>query len=180
MPGSVFSVNLGVRKGEAKRPAESGVLRENWGLEGDSHGGPGEKQISLLSWESVGQQIAAMRENSIECQKSKSLAAAAEDAGHDGRDGPYDIRPGDYAENLTTTGVDLRQARPGDRIEVGSEAVLEVTRIGKECHQHCDVYRRLGDCVMPREGVFARVLRGGPVAEGDEVRLAERGHTDPE
>ena len=179
MRGSVVSVNSSERKGQAKRPARAGLLRQDWGLEGDAHAGPGERQVSLLAWESVKQQVAQMRAKGVECPKARSLSDAAAGSGAEHRD-PCDIEPGDYAENLTTTGVDLRTARPGDRIEVGPEAVLEVTRIGKECHQHCDVYRRLGDCVMPREGVFARVLRGGPVAEGDEVRLAKGGHTDPE
>jgi MOSC domain-containing protein YiiM len=181
MGGSVVSVNVSVRKGEAKRPVDAAVLREDHGIEGDCHAGPGEKQVSLLAWESVEEQLELMREKGVRCPKAEELvdergngsaadASAAAQAGDD----LYELRPGDYAENLTVRGVDLRAVGPGDRIEAGS-ALLEVTRIGKECHKHCAVYARLGDCVMPREGVFTRVLRGGQVRAGDAVAVSRGG-----
>ena len=177
MTGSILSVNVSTKKGEAKRPVPGGervTLREDWGIEGDVHAGPGVKQVSLLAWESVEVQLELMREKGVKCPKAEELtekAGAEEGAGED----VYDLHPGDYAENLTVQGVDLKNVTPGDRIGVGPDVILEVTRIGKECHQHCAVYQRLGDCVMPREGVFTRVLRGGQVRAGDDVRVAARG-----
>ena len=174
MNGSILSVNVSTKKGEAKKPVDHATLREDWGIEGDVHAGPGVKQVSLLAWESVEVQLELMREKGVKCPKAEELtekAGAEEGAGED----VYDLHPGDYAENLTVQGVDLKNVTPGDRIGVGPDVILEVTRIGKECHQHCAVYQRLGDCVMPREGVFTRVLRGGQVRAGDDVRVAARG-----
>ena len=171
--GTVVSVNVSSRKGEAKRPVAKAVFREGHGIEGDVHAGPGERQVSLLAWEAVQAQVELMRREGVTCPKAADLAHGhAEGARARGRaDDAPDIRPGDYAENLTAQGVDLAGVSPGARIEVGREVLLEVTRIGKECHTVCAVYARLGDCVMPREGVFARVLRGGRVRAGDDVRL---------
>jgi len=177
MSGSVMSVNVSTKKGEAKKPVEQAVLREDHGIEGDVHAGTGEKQVSLLAWESVQRQLAEMREKGVKCPKAETLT---EKAGEKGGEAPaaegdlYELHPGDYAENLTVRGVDLRTVKPGDGIEVG-EALLEVTRIGKECHYHCAVYQRLGDCVMPREGVFTKVVRGGKVKAGDEVTVRSGG-----
>lgn len=175
MSGSILSVNVSTKKGEAKLPVPEAALREAHGIEGDVHAGPGVKQVSLLAWESVEAQLELMREKGVRCPKADELArkAKAEGAEPEAHD-PYTIGPGDYAENLTVRGVDLRSVRPGDRIEVGP-ALLEVTRIGKECHQHCAVYKRLGDCVMPREGVFTKVLRGGAIKAGDAVAVRPGG-----
>jgi MOSC domain-containing protein YiiM len=162
MRGSVMSVNASAAKGSAKSPVSRGMLGENHGLEGDAHARPGERQVSLLAWESAERQTAALAVVGAKCPKSHS------DAG---------LRPGDYAENLTLRGVDLTRARIGDAIVTGAGVVLEVTQIGKECHAHCAVFKRLGDCVMPREGVFARVVNGGEVSPGDEVWVAPRGDT---
>jgi MOSC domain-containing protein YiiM len=126
--------------------------------------------VSLLAWESVQQQLEQLRKAGVQCPKAKELTAASAAQPTSDVD-LYEIHPGDYAENLTVKGVDLRAVRPGDTIHVGTDAVLEVTTIGKECHYHCAVYKRLGDCVMPREGVFTKVVQGGRVASGDEVRV---------
>jgi len=173
--GSILSVNVSTKKGEAKRPVPGAVLREAHGIEGDVHAGPGIKQVSLLAWESVEAQLALMREKGVKCPHAEELtgeadAEADEPRAHD----PYTLNPGDYAENITVRGVDLKAVAPGDRIEVGP-ALLEVTRIGKECHQHCAVFKRLGDCVMPREGVFTKVLRGGAIKAGDAVAISAGG-----
>ncbi len=168
--GSVMSVNVSTKKGEAKKPVDQVVLREDYGIEGDVHAGLREKQVSLLAWESVEQQLAEMREKGVKCPKAEQLTEKAGETRSEEQD-PYELHPGDYAENLTVRGVDLKAVKPGDRIEVG-EALLEVTRIGKKCHRHCAIYERLGDCVMPREGVFTKVLRGGRVASGDDVSVA--------
>ena len=175
MSGTILSVNVSTKKGEAKRPVPEAVLRGAHGIEGDVHAGPGEKQVSLLAWESVEAQLALMREKGVKCPKADELARksgteGAEPEAHD----PYTLNPGDYAENLTVQGVDLRKVAPGDGIEVG-DALLEVTRIGKECHQHCAVFKRLGDCVMPREGVFTKVVRGGRITAGDAVAVRAGG-----
>ena len=166
MTGVVISVNASAAKGTAKSPVPRGRLVEGLGLEGDAHAGPGERQVSLLAWESVERQMELLEASGLDCPKS-----------HGGVRG--ELRPGDYAENLTLRGIDLRRVRPGDRFEIGPSAMIEVTRIGKECHKHCAVYKRLGDCVMPREGVFARVVRGGEVAPGDEVRLVRTPRAEP-
>jgi MOSC domain-containing protein YiiM len=138
--GKVVAVSLSASKGEKKTPVPSAVLLADHGLQDDAHAGPGPRQVSLLSSESIGK------------MRAKGLS----------------VGPGDFAENITVEGFDLTGSKPGDRIRVG-EAVLEITRIGKECHNRCAIYIQAGDCVMPREGVFARVVRGGRVAAGDAV-----------
>ena len=138
----VVAVSVSGRKGERKSP----VLRANFvpghGVERDAHAGPGHRQVSLLATES----IAKMREKGIA------------------------VGPGDFAENVTVEGIDLTALKVGDRLRVG-EAVVEISQIGKECHDRCAIYFQAGDCVMPREGVFARVVRGGVVAPGDPVAM---------
>ncbi len=174
MSGSILSVNISTKKGEAKRPVPEAMLREAHGIEGDVHAGSAERQVSLLAWESVEAQLELMREKGVKCPKANDLVREAEDAEPQAHD-PYALNPGDYAENLTVQGVDLKSVAPGDKIVLGSGALLEVTRIGKECHRHCAVFERLGDCVMPREGVFAKVLRGGKVKAGDTVAVTAGG-----
>jgi MOSC domain-containing protein YiiM len=144
--GEILSVNTSVRKGTVKRPVPSALLLTDFGIEGDAHAGvPNDggfhRQLSLLADESV------------ETLRAKGMP---------------DIRPGDFGENLTIRGVELRKLPVGTKISAG-EALLEVTQIGKECRQGCEIRRITGDCVMPREGVFARVLRGGIVRPGDRL-----------
>jgi MOSC domain-containing protein YiiM len=141
--GRVLAVCISERKGERKKAISSGLLVENFGLQGDAHAGDWHRQISLLGDESV----------------DKMRAAG------------LDVGVGDFAENLTIVGINLPLLPIGTQLRVGSTALLEVTQIGKECHQHCAIYQQVGDCVMPREGIFARVLRGGPVAKGDAVSV---------
>ena len=173
MNGTVLSVNISSRRGVAKKPVDGVMLRDDYGIEGDAHAGTGERQVSLLAWESVEEQFELMEQKGVQCPKVNELTSRAggprpaSDVGHA-------ISPGDYAENLTTRGVDLRGVKPGDVIRVGADVRLEVTRIGKECHEQCAVYERLGDCVMPREGVFSKVLAGGRVAPGDQVAVETR------
>lgn len=142
--GRVVAVSVSVGKGEKKTPVPSVTLVEEHGVRDDAHAGPGIRQVSLLAAESIAK------------MQAKGLA----------------VGPGDFAENITVEGFDLPNVRLGDRIRVG-EAVLEVSQIGKECHDRCAIYIQAGDCVMPREGVFARVIRGGGVAPGDPVRREE-------
>jgi len=143
LKGEVLAVCLSPEKGTKKRPVEVGSFEVDYGLIGDGHAEKGgSRQVSLLSEES----ILYMRSLGLE------------------------VGPGDFAENLTIRGIRLSDLKPGTRLRVG-EVILEVTQIGKECHSRCAIYRQVGDCIMPREGVFARVIRGGQVRAGDEVEV---------
>ena len=146
MPGQIIAVCLSTSKGERKTPVAAVELREEHGIVGDAHAGPWHRQVSLLARESI--------------DKMRALG--------------LDVTTGDFAENLTTEGVDLLALPIGTRLSVG-EAELEVTQIGKDCHTRCAIYYQAGDCVMPKEGIFARVLRGGTVRPGDMVERIEPG-----
>ncbi len=144
--GTILSVNRADRKGSKKHPLGTCRLITDMGMEGDGHAGPGDRQVSLLAKES------------IDAMRSKGLH----------------IHFGDFAENFTTEGIELVALPLGTRLKVGCSAVLEITRIGKECHRRCHIYHSVGDCVMPRDGLFARVLKGGMVAEGDSIGIEEK------
>jgi len=119
---------------------------EETGLEGDAHAGSGHRQVSLLAVESIAK------------MKARGL----------------DVGPGDFAENITTSGVDLVSLPVGSRLRLG-EALLEVSQIGKVCHSRCTIFEQAGDCVMPREGIFARILVGGNVRTGDPITVERKG-----
>lgn len=136
--GRITALSISKRKGTSKTNVDSVHLIEDWGIEGDVHAGRWHRQISLLAMES------------IEKIRAKGLK----------------VRPGAFAENITTQSADIPNLSVGDRIRIaGTE--LELTQIGKECHTRCAIYYKAGDCVMPREGVFAKVLRGGTIHVGD-------------
>lgn len=148
--GQVISVNISQNKGERKRPvAQSWEVIEGCGLKGDAHaninadvqGENSHRQISLLAQES----IEKMRQTGLE------------------------VGPGDFAENITTAGIDLLSLKIGDQVKIGPEMVLSVSQIGKVCHDRCAIYYQAGDCVMPREGIFAEVIKGGRIQAGDEI-----------
>ncbi len=139
--GRILAVCLSREKGTVKTPVPRARLVRDHGLAGDAHAGPWHRQVSLLADESVERMRARLPE----------------------------LGRGDFAENLTTEGLDLVGLPPGTRLRAGAEAVLEITQIGKRCHRGCAIYRQVGDCVMPREGIFARVLRGGTVRPGDPL-----------
>ena len=143
----VVSVNVSDRKGTRKHPVGRAVLVAGFGVEGDAHGGEGNRQVSLLARES----IAKMRAPGLT------------------------LAPGDFGENLTTAGIDLVSLPVGSTLRVGATAELTVTQIGKECHLGCDIRRQVGDCVMPREGIFARVTKPGAIAAGDPIEVASTG-----
>jgi len=143
--GTVLSVNISQAKGEKKHNISCGLLLVDHGLKDDAHVGSWIRQVSLLAKES------------IEKIRQKGL----------------DVQYGDFAENLTTEGIDLPSLPVGTRLKVGSEVLLEVTQIGKVCHERCNIFYAVGDCVMPREGIFARVLIGGEVRVGDQIEFAE-------
>jgi MOSC domain-containing protein YiiM len=140
--GRVVAVSISDRRGVPKENVAQGLLIADYGIEGDAHAGDHVRQVSLLAVESIGKM----------------------------RAGGVDVSPGAFAENITTAGIDLLALAIGDRLRVGV-AELEIAQIGKECHSRCAIYERAGDCVMPREGVFARVVRGGRVKCGDAVRV---------
>jgi len=140
---TVLAVNISEKKGVPKQTIPQGRFIEDFGLEGDAHAGPWHRQVSLLGQESIDR----MKELGI-----KGLCT------------------GRFAENLTTEGIELYSLPIGARLEVGP-VLLEITQIGKECHQKCAIYHLVGDCVMPKEGVFARVIRGGLVRAGDTIKV---------
>jgi MOSC domain-containing protein YiiM len=147
-PGVVVSVNLSVRKTVRKTRGERGTLIFDRGFEGDAHAGDWHRQVSLLGQESIAQMVA------------KGLK----------------VGPGDFAENITTAGIDLLALPVGSKIEIGDAAVLEISQIGKVCHTKCAIYYQAGDCVMPRDGLFAVVLTAGDVRIGDHIRVLSLGN----
>lgn len=140
--GVVISINISGKKGEQKSPVGYANITEK-GLEGDAHAGDWHRQISLLS------------EYSIELMRGKGI----------------EIKFGDFAENLTVDGIDLSTVSIGKRIKIGNDVELEVTQIGKECHESCLIRQTVGDCVMPREGIFARVITTGTIRVQDKIVL---------
>ncbi len=143
--GIVTAVSVSAKKGIKKSNLERGLLVENHGLEGDAHAGKWHRQVSLLAAES------------IEQMQNKGL----------------DVAAGDFAENITTRDIVLWQLPVGSRLQIGKQAILEITQIGKRCHQKCAIFQQVGDCVMPRQGIFARVLVGGEIKPGDRIVLLE-------
>ncbi|MDI3521982.1 MAG: hypothetical protein PWR31_1127 [Bacillota bacterium] len=143
--GRVKAVCTSTAKGTRKEDRGEGVFRPGYGVEGDAHAGPWHRQVSLLAQESVDKMIA----------KGIKLV------------------PGDFGENLTTEGIDVAHLPVGTRLKVGADVLLEVTQIGKKCHHGCAIYQQVGDCIMPREGIFARVLLGGRVRNGDPILIEE-------
>ncbi len=140
----ILAVNISEKKKTPKITVPEGRLIADFGLEGDAHAGKWHRQISLLGAESI------------------------EKARNGRTDG---LCHGVFAENLTTEGIELFTLPVGTRLRVGAEAVLEITQIGKECHEGCAIRQLVGQCVMPREGVFARVVKGGVVRAGDELAV---------
>ncbi len=145
MSAKIIAVCTSETKGTRKKNVGAGMLIPNYGLEGDGHAGDWHRQVSLLAMES------------IEKMRQKGL----------------DVHPGDFAENLTTEGIVLVDLPIGTKLKIGSQAKGEVTQIGKVCHDRCAIYYQAGDCVMPREGIFIKVLQGGPVKVGDVIEVIE-------
>ncbi len=131
----ILAINISREKGEQKRPVLQATVRMNHGIVGDAHAGNWQRQVSLLANED------------IDTMRGKGVA----------------LDYGDFAENITTEGIDLAGLPIGTRLYLG-ETVLEVTQIGKECHQGCAIFQAVGDCVMPRKGIFARVIEGGELS----------------
>jgi MOSC domain-containing protein YiiM len=148
---SIIAVCRSDKKGTRKTPVAEVTIMEDYGVVGDAHADSRtHRQVSLLAIES------------IDKMRGKGL----------------ELQPGDFAENLTTQDIDLTTLPLGTRIKVGKEVVLEMTQIGKECHAACAIRKEVGDCIMPREGIFARVVRGGRVSPGDTIKIS--GHKNKE
>ena len=143
--GKVLAVNISEKKGTRKKDVRSCAIMKGFGLKDDAHGGPWHRQVSLLANESI--------------EKMKALG--------------LNVGFGDFAENITTQGVDLVHLPVGTPIRIGDTVILRVTQIGKVCHERCAIYYQAGDCVMPKEGIFAEVLTEGNVTVGDEIVIGE-------
>jgi MOSC domain-containing protein YiiM len=139
----IVSIAVSQKKGTPKTPVEEAYLFKEHGLEGDAHAGNWHRQVSLLSSESIDQ------------------------ANLQG----LNVGFGDFAENIATVGVDWKTLPIGTRVRLGAQVLLEITQIGKECHNRCAIYYKAGDCIMPREGVFARVLEEGRIRCGDPIEI---------
>jgi len=140
----IIAVCKSAEKGTKKEAVASSTLRENYGLIGDAHADSDtHRQVSLLAIESI--------------NKMRSLG--------------LDVGPGDFAENLTVEGIDLVSLPVGTCLRIGDEIVLEISQIGKECHNGCAIFQQAGKCIMPEEGVFARVIRGGLVKTKDTIKV---------
>ena len=139
--GKVLAVNISEKKGTRKANIQSCLIVRESGLKGDAHAGPWHRQVSLLA------------DESIQKMKAKGLK----------------VGYGDFAENITTQGLDLVHLPIGTEMRIGDSVLLRVTQIGKECHQRCAIYFQAGDCVMPKEGIFAQVINEGEVKVGDEI-----------
>ncbi|MBI2876610.1 MAG: MOSC domain-containing protein [Candidatus Tectomicrobia bacterium] len=151
MEGVVIAVSISEHKGTKKSNVDQVHLEEEHGLSGDAHAGPGHRQVSLLALES------------IEKMRKKGV----------------DVSPGDFAENITTQGIDLGGLPLGSQLQIGEEVQLILTQIGKECHNRCAIYYQVGECVMPIEGLVARVVRGGLIRPGDPVKVTLPGQGTP-
>lgn len=139
----VVAVSASAKKGEKKQNLPQAELRVGLGLVGDAHADGSHRQLSLLALESI--------------EQMRAMGA--------------DVNPGDFAENLTTEGLTLHTLPPGSMLLIGDDVVLELTQIGKECHSGCAIQKQVGKCIMPSQGVFCRILKGGMVKPGDPIRL---------
>ena len=142
--GNVLAVCVSTEKGTQKQNVGTAVFVEDWGIEGDAHAGKWHRQVSLLSHEKI--------------EAFRARGAQVED--------------GAFGENLVVSGIDFRSLPLGTKFQC-NDVVLELTQIGKECHNGCEIYKIMGDCIMPREGVFTRVLHGGTISVGDTLRILE-------
>ncbi len=140
----IISINVSEKKGMRKKAVDSALLKDNFGIEGDAHAsGKWHRQVSLLATESI-----------------KKMT-----------DKGLDVGPGDFAENITTEGIDLPNLPVGTKMIIAEDIEVEVSQIGKLCHNRCAIYEQAGDCVMPREGIFVKVLKGGTIKPGDEIKI---------
>ncbi|SHH47497.1 MOSC domain-containing protein [Thermosipho atlanticus] len=136
----IISINISEKKGETKKPVDKAILKENWGIIGDAHAGNWHRQISMLSAESI--------------EKMRKYG--------------YEINYGDFAENITIKNGEIHKFPIGTKVKIGN-ALLEITQIGKKCHLSCAISKKIGKCIMPIEGIFLKVIKGGEIKINDEV-----------
>ncbi|MCX7913336.1 MAG: MOSC domain-containing protein [Thermodesulfovibrionales bacterium] len=149
MQAKIVSINISKEKGQQKEPIQEAIIIENYGIEGDAHASSKwHRQVSMLAIESI--------------RKMQNLG--------------IDVFPGGFAENITTEGLDLMSLPVGTRLKLGSGlncVIGEVSQIGKTCHQRCAIYEAAGDCVMPKEGIFIRIVKGGKIKVGDPIEVSQ-------
>jgi MOSC domain-containing protein YiiM len=145
--GRIKAISVSKQKGMQKVNVPEAELRADHGIVGDAHAGNWHRQISLLE---------------VECIDIMAAKGA-------------NVSPGDFAENITTEGIDLSALKVGDKLRLGTEVEIKISQFGKQCHGRCKIYEQIGDCIMPREGVFARVSRGGSIRVGDDIEVIADG-----
>ena len=141
--GRIKAISVSKERGTQKTNVPRAELKADFGIIGDAHSGNWHRQVSLLGIESI----------------DKMIAKGAK------------VTPGNFAENITTEGIDLCSLRIGTTLKLGSGVELEITQLGKDCHSRCEIFEQIGDCIMPREGIFARVLKSGSVSVGDTIEI---------
>jgi MOSC domain-containing protein YiiM len=141
--GTILSINISRKKGEKKTPVQEALVKENLGIIGDAHAGDKTRQVSLLAQESINK-MAALGLN---------------------------VSAGDFAENITISEMNLLDCKIGTKLKLGNTVQIEISQIGKVCHDRCAIYYQAGDCIMPKEGIFAKVLRGGKIKIADEIKI---------
>lgn len=145
--GKVVSINISDKKSVRKKPIKEASIKTNFGIEGDAHASSiWHRQVSLLALESI-----------------KKMQAMG-----------FKVNPGDFAENITTEGIDLLKLPVGTKITIGDNVEAEVSQIGKKCHTRCEIYNQAGTCVMPKEGIFVKIIKGGKIKEGDNIIVNEQ------
>lgn len=145
----VFSINCSEEKGAARVPLQQAYVSEQCGLVGDSRGSVEKRHVCFLSIETIRKQA--------ECPKAEKKDAV--------------FGPGDFAENITTKGLDLAQLKIGDRLHIGTNATLEISKIGKKCHKYCALFQSGIDCIIPKETLFAAVVKDGTIAQNDAIEI---------
>ena len=141
--GRIKAISVSKEKGTQKTNVPTAELKADFGIIGDAHSGNWHKQVSLLGFESI----------------DKMIAKGAK------------VAPGNFAENITTEGIDLYALQIGSILKLGAEVELEITQFGKKCHSHCEIFEQIGDCIMPREGIFAKVVKAGVINVGDPIEV---------
>ena len=145
--GKIVAISISKQKGIPKENVQEALLIKEHGIDGDAHAGKWHRQVSFLAVESIDKMRKA---------------------------GLPKLRPGAFAENITTEFLVLPEFEIGSKLQIGKDSLLEITQIGKECHSHCAIYETVGDCVMPREGIFAKVIEGGNIFVGDGIIHLEK------
>ncbi len=144
--GMIEAISISKQRGTKKQNIDCAELQRDCGIVGDAHSGKWHRQLSLLGSESI----------------AKMIAKGAE------------VGPGDFAENITTKGLDFGSLIIGSRLKLGGDAEVRITQFGKECHSRCEIFKQVGDCVMPREGIFAEVIKNGSIKVGDVIEVIDK------